>query len=77
MPDNGINFEQRFGKPADKMDEGEWRMALVSLLSELCIKVKPVPKMEKMFYVIVYIAPFLLGGLGWWFIQWLEHLAGH
>lgn len=75
--DNGIDFEKRFGKPAKDMDEGEWRMALTSLLSEVCSKTKPVPKLEKMFYALVVIAPFLLGWLGWWFIEWVKFISAH
>lgn len=73
MSDNGIDFEKRFGKTIKDMDEGEWRMALVSILSEVCAKVKPVPKLEKMFYTVVVVTPFLLGWLGWWFIEWIKN----
>jgi hypothetical protein len=36
MAGNGINWELRFGKPANEMDEGEWRMAQVTIFNELC-----------------------------------------
>jgi hypothetical protein len=32
---NGINWELRFGKPVNEMDEGEWRMAQVTIFNEL------------------------------------------
>jgi len=35
MAGNGINWELRFGKPVNEMDEGEWRMAQVTIFNEL------------------------------------------
>ena len=31
---NGIDWELRFGKPVNEMDEGEWRMAQVTIFNE-------------------------------------------
>jgi hypothetical protein len=56
MPDNGIDFEKRYGKPASKMDEGEWRMALISLLCEYCSMTQ---KHEKAYWIVVIGGPIL------------------
>jgi len=72
MPDNGINWKNRFGKSPDEMDEGEWRIAVSSLLMETCGHKPIIDRLEKLFYIIVVIWPFMLGALVWWFIEWVK-----
>ena len=44
MPDNGIDWENRFGKTPTEMTEGEWRVAVASLLCEAVKSCKAIPK---------------------------------
>jgi len=46
MPDNGINWIQRFGKNPEDMDAGEWRIVEATLFSELLTCTKSFPKLK-------------------------------
>ncbi len=45
MASNGVDWLSKFGKPPDKMDEGEWRMAVAAVLSEMAANVKSYTKL--------------------------------
>ncbi len=64
------DFEEIFGKTADKMTEGEFKMAVLGTLHEISErldningKVKCIPRHDKMIWAGTTIIPFIVGWL--------------
>ncbi len=72
---NGIDFEKRFGKKASAMDEGEWRMAITSIICETMLICKDVPTMKTFYKILVWSLPFLTGGIVTLSIAFIAHLG--
>ncbi len=60
MPSNGIDWVARFGKPADEMTEGEWRVALTSVITDIEKRTRTVPLMETFYRVMIFLSPILI-----------------
>lgn len=60
MPDNGIDWTKRFGKAANEMDDGEWRMAVSVLLCETASTCKDVPAMKIFYKLAIWALPIVV-----------------
>ena len=74
MPDNGIDWENRFGKTPTEMTEGEWRVAVASLLCEAVKSCRAIPKIEAFYKVAIWIAPLIITALVAFIIAFVNHV---
>jgi len=62
---NGVHWEQRFGKSANEMDDGEYRIAVSSILCELLDCTKHVKSHHVMYTIIKWAVGPLFALLIW------------
>ncbi len=75
MPDNGLDFEKRFGKSASEMDDGEKYMAIISILCDLCKTTKNVPTMELFYKIMMWATPIMISILATFGVVFVNHLS--
>jgi hypothetical protein len=67
-------FEEKFGKSAGEMDDGEWRMAVVDLFAGVCDRLDITNGSINLMWVIGGIYGSIIGGgLIWIVISYLNH----
>jgi hypothetical protein len=77
-------FEEKFGKSAGEMDDGEWRMAVVDLFAGVCDRLditngsvkqtyKNTTKINLMWVIGGIYGSIIGGGLIWIVISYLNH----